>query len=222
MTAPVRLVIADDHPVFRFGLRAALDGVREVEVVGEAADGAALVALAERTAPDVVLTDLAMPGVDGRTAIERVLRTSPPPAVLVLTMHADDDALLGALAAGARGYLLKGAERDDIVRAVLTVAAGGAVYGAGIGQRITGLALGNPTSTPQHRFPGLTVRELEVLALVAEGLGNHEVARRLVLSEKTVRNHVANVLTKLGVRDRAAAVARARDGGLGAPRRNPQ
>jgi DNA-binding NarL/FixJ family response regulator len=218
MSAPVRVVLADDHPMFRYGLRAALDAVAEVAVVGDAADGAALVALVEEVRPDVVLTDLTMPGLGGEAATAEILARFPKVGVLVLTMHADDDAVLGALEAGARGYLLKGADRDEIARAVLTVAGGGTVYGTTVGQRLTDLVvLGRGRDRP---FPHLTPREEEILALVAAGFGNHQIARRLTLTEKTVRNNVAMILTKLQVRDRAAAVARARDVGIGTgPRR---
>ncbi|MFD1505718.1 response regulator transcription factor [Georgenia yuyongxinii] len=214
MSAQLRVVIADDHPMFRYGLRAALEGAAEVEVVGEASDGAGLVALVERTAADVVLTDLDMPGVDGYTAIRDVLTRFPDLPVLVLTMHADDDAVLGGLRAGARGYLLKGAEREEIVRAILTVAGGGTVYGAQVGRRVSELLTQRPDPTSRP-FPELTPREEQILELVAEGLGNHAIAGRLTLSEKTVRNNIATILVKLHAPDRAAAVARARDAGVG-------
>jgi DNA-binding NarL/FixJ family response regulator len=217
MTAPrpVRLVIADDHPMFRYGLAAALAATSEVEVVGEAADGAELLALVERTTPDVVLTDLAMPVLDGTGATHAILERFPNIAVLMLTMHDDDEALFGALRAGARGYLLKGADRSQIIRAVLAVADGEAVYGAAVARRIADFFTGAHRTYTSQLFPELTDREREVLGLVAAGCGNHEIARRLVLSEKTVRNHVSTIFFKLHVHDRAAAVAKARDAGLG-------
>jgi DNA-binding NarL/FixJ family response regulator len=214
VTAPVRVVLADDHPMFRYGLRAALEGAAEVQVVGDASDGAGLIALVEERGADVVLTDLDMPGVDGYTAIRDLLARFPELPVLVLTMHADDDAVLGGLRAGARGYLLKGAEREEIVRAILTVAGGGTVYGAQVGRRLTDL-LTRRAERPSRPFPGLTPRETEILDLVAHGLGNHAIAARLGLSEKTVRNNVAMILVKLQVRDRAGAIERARDAGSG-------
>jgi DNA-binding NarL/FixJ family response regulator len=217
VNAPVRIVIADDHPMFRYGLRAVLAAAAEVEVVGDAADGGELVVLVEQTRPDVVLTDLAMPGLDGATAARQILDRFPGIGVLVLTMHEDDEALFGALRAGARGYLLKGADREEIVRAVLAVAAGDAVYSATVARRIVGFFTSAHQSYTAQVFPELTTREREILDLVAAGLGNHEIARRLVLSEKTVRNNVAAILTKLQLPDRAAAVARARDSGLGTP-----
>ncbi|WP_406074661.1 response regulator [Micromonospora sp. NBC_01638] len=213
-SAPVRLVVADDHPMFRFGLRAALASSPDVEVVGEAADGAELVRLVEELSPEVALTDLEMPGVDGLSALAMLTARFPDLGVLVLTMHADDERLLAAVRAGARGYLLKGAEREEITRAVLAVAAGGTIFGGEIGRRIAAYATRPPTAAGKV-FPELTDREHEVLGLVAAGLGNHEIAAKLVLSEKTVRNHVAAILAKLQARDRAALVARARDRGLG-------
>jgi DNA-binding NarL/FixJ family response regulator len=211
---PVRVVIADDHPMFRYGLKAAVSSADEVEIVGEAADGRELLAVTEHTRPDVVLTDLTMPGLDGAAAAE-ILARHPEIAVLVLTMHEDNQALLAALRAGARGYLLKGADRAEIIRAVLAVAAGEAVYGAAVARRITDFFAGSHRDFTATAFPELTERERDVLGLVAAGCGNHDIARRLVLSEKTVRNHVSAIIVKLQVRDRAAAVAKARDAGLG-------
>jgi DNA-binding NarL/FixJ family response regulator len=156
-------------------------------------------------------------GLDGATAARQILDPFPGIGVLVLTMHEDDEALFGALRAGARGYLLKGADREEIVRAVLAVAAGDAVYSATVTRRIVGLFTSAHQSYTAQVFPALTIRQREILDLVAAGLGNHEIARRLVLSEKTVRNNVAAILTKLQLPDRAAAVARARDSGLGTP-----
>lgn len=218
MSHPVRVVIADDHPMFRYGLQAVLAASTEVEVVGEAADGAALVAAVEQLRPDVVLTDLAMPGVGGASAAAQILQRFPDTGVLILTMHEDDAALFEAMRAGAQGYLLKGADRDEIVRAVLAVAAGDAVYSAAVARRIVTFVTTARAGSAAHAFPELTNREREVLDLVASGLGNHEIARRLVLSEKTVRNNVATILTKIQVPNRAAAVAKARDIGLGTAR----
>jgi DNA-binding NarL/FixJ family response regulator len=217
MTGPVRVVIADDHPMFRYGLRAVLATTDEVTVVGEAGDGQELLAVVDHERPDVVLTDLTMPGLDGVLATRRILDQFPGTGVLILTMHEDDEAVFAALRAGARGYLLKGADRAEIVRAVLAVASGQAVYGAKVTQRIVGFFTQAGTQHAARAFPDLTPREREILALVAAGHGNHEIARRLVLSEKTVRNHLAAVLLKLGVPNRASAVAKARDAGLGRP-----
>jgi DNA-binding NarL/FixJ family response regulator len=211
----VRVVLADDHPMYRFGLRAVLDASPEVEVVGEAADGAELLVLVAQTGPDVVLTDLSMPKLSGTAAIDELTRRFPALGILVLTMHDDDASLFGALRAGARGYLLKGADRDEIVRAVLGVAGGDAVYGGAVARRVVDAVTGTASRAPV--FPELTGREREVLELLAAGLSTGQISRRLALSDKTVRNHVSAVLTKLQVSDRAAAVARARDAGLGGP-----
>lgn len=212
MSGPVRVVIADDHPMFRFGLRAALDRSPEVTVVGEAGDGAALLELLSTVEADVVLTDLEMPGTGGLSVTDQLAASRPGLPVVLLTMHGEPETIRRAIAVGARGYLLKGAERDEIVSAVLAAAAGGAVFGSAAGDVVRSLAApstGRPTAVAD-----LTPREGQVLGLVALGLGNHEIGRRLGLSEKTVRNHVSNLLVKLGVPTRAAAVARARDLGL--------
>ncbi|MGB7980645.1 MAG: response regulator transcription factor [Candidatus Nanopelagicales bacterium] len=213
--ARVRVVVADDHPMFRFGLVAALTGAQEVTVVGEAQDGAELLAVVARTDPDVVLTDLAMPRMDGATATSRIRAAHPTVAVVVLTMHDDDEAVFAAMRAGASGYLLKGSDRDDIVRAVLSVARGDAVYGPSVARRIVDFFTGTSRTYSAQVFPELTDREREILDLIAAGHGNHEVARRLVLSEKTVRNHVSAILTKLQLTDRATAIVKAREAGLG-------
>ncbi len=209
----VRVVLADDHPVYRFGLRSVLDAAPEVDVVGEAADGAELLAVVATCAPDVVLTDLSMPRLAGIAAIDELSRRRPGLGVLVLTMHEDDASLLGALRAGARGYLLKGADSAEIVRAVLAVAGGDAVYGGAVARRVVDALTGTASRAPA--LPELTAREREVLELLATGLPTGQIARRLALSDKTVRNHVSAVLTKLQVPDRAAAVARAREAGIG-------
>jgi DNA-binding NarL/FixJ family response regulator len=207
--ATIRVLVVDDHPVYRDGLVTALAQAPSIEVAGTAADGDAAVAEAARLSPDVVLMDLHMPGVNG---IEATRRIGPACAVLVLTMLEDDGSLFAAMRAGARGYLLKGAGRAEIERAVLAVAAGEVVFSAGVAGRVLAFFAAPPTETP---FPQLTDREREVLDLVARGLTNGEIARRLVLSAKTVRNHVSNVFAKLQVAGRAEAVARARDAGLG-------
>jgi len=211
---PVRVVIADDHPMFRFGLREALASSGEVDIVGEAADGLELAELVAEVRPDVALTDLAMPGVGGLTAIETIREQFPQVAVLVLTMNADEEVVIEALRAGARGYLLKGADRNEIVQAVLTVSFGGHVYSGKIGEQLTQRISRAADLNQGKIFPELTNREHEVLAHVASGQSNHEIGRQLHLSEKTIRNHMANILMKLGLRDRSAAVALARDRGL--------
>jgi DNA-binding NarL/FixJ family response regulator len=218
MPSPVRVLIADDHPMFRFGLTAAIGAAPEIDLIGEASSGAELVEMVDRVTPDVVITDLAMPGTDGVAATRQIKARHPDVAVLVLTMHEDDEAVFGAIRAGARGYMLKGADGGDIVRAVLSVARGDAVYGTNVAQRIVDFFTGSNKAYTTTVFPELTDREREILSLVAAGQTNHEIAHHLVLSEKTIRNNVASIMTKLQVSSRAAAVAKARDAGLGQDR----
>jgi DNA-binding NarL/FixJ family response regulator len=209
----VRVVIADDHPMVRYGIVAALADTPEVEIVGEAADGHELLAAVEQHRPDVVVTDLSMKGMDGATAISRLAQSHPGVATLVLTMHTDDASLFAAMRAGARGYLVKGADRAELVRAIVAVAGGDAVYGAEVaGKIVAHFAAG--TSAPRP-FPELTGRERDVLNLIAQGRRNSEIATELGLSDKTVRNHVSAVLLKLQVPDRTRAALRAREAGLG-------
>jgi len=210
------VLVADDHPVFRDGLQVTLDDSPDIEVVGAVADGQAAIEQARQTRPDVVLMDLRMPGVGGIEATARIAAELPGTAVVVLTMSEDDDSVFAALRAGARGYLLKESSAEDITRAVRAVAAGEAVFGPRIADRVlaffSAAALRGAAAVP---FPQLSDREREVLDLVAQGCDNQTVARRLFLSEKTVRNHVSACLHKLQVASRAEAVALARDAGLG-------
>ncbi|MGY1750873.1 response regulator [Modestobacter sp. SYSU DS0511] len=210
----LRVVVADDHPVYREGLAALLASVPGIAVVGTAADGAEAVSLARQEQPDVVVMDVQMPGLDGIEATRRVTAEQPSVGVVVLTMSEDDGTVFAAVRAGARGYLLKGADQDEVVRAISTVAAGGAVFGAALARRIAEFFTAGPTG-PATAFPQLTAREREVLDLVAAGRSNAQIAAALHLSPKTVRNNVSNVLTKLQVADRAEAIIRARDDGLG-------
>ena len=213
----LRVLLADDHPMYRYGLAAVLDQAESVDVVATVGDGAALLTAAAEYHPDVVITDLSMPDLDGVTATRRLLEVLPELPVLVLTMHEDDEHVFAALRAGALGYLVKGADGDEIVRAVHSVANGEAVYGGSVARRIIAFYSGRTAGSARERaFPDLTPRELEVLEVLATGCRNHEIARRLGMSEKTVRNHVSQVLAKLQVPDRTAAALRAREAGLGA------
>ncbi|RZU53376.1 LuxR family two component transcriptional regulator [Krasilnikovia cinnamomea] len=215
MTERLRVLLVDDHPVVRDGLRWLFESAAGVEVVGEAADGQTAVRLAGDLAPDVVLMDLAMPGMDGLEATRQVKAASPDTAVLVLTMSDNDASLVAAVTAGASGYVLKGAGQEDLLRATRAVADGQAMFGTGVARRL--LTLVKAAHPGGGVFPELTVREREVLELMARGQGNAEIAHRLMLSEKTVRNNVSTILTKLHAAHRAQAVARARDAGLGSP-----
>lgn len=213
MTDVLRVVIADDHPIVLEGLESVLSRIDGVELAGVASNGAEAVELADRTAPEVVIMDLRMPEMDGATATRRILANKPETAVLVLTMYDSDEMLEEALKAGARGFLLKGSNQQDIERALASVAAGEAVFGTGVADQVlTRLTANRAGSQP---FPELTPRENEVLELLAQGCGNQQLARRLFISPKTVRNHVANVLAKLGVPDRAQAIVTAREAGYG-------
>jgi DNA-binding NarL/FixJ family response regulator len=215
MTEPVRVVIADDHPVFRGGLRAMLEVEEGVEVVGEASNGTETVALVDRVQPDLVLMDLNMPELDGVSATRQILRDSPHVRIMVLTMFDDDDSVFAAMRAGAHGYLLKGAGYAEVRHAVHLVAAGGAMFGPAVAQRVIDFfARPRPAGTGLA-FPQLTDREHEILDLLAQGQSNVSIATRLHISNKTVRNHVSNIFTKLAVADRAQAIVRAREAGLG-------
>jgi len=211
---PIRILIADDHPVFRFGLRVLLQGEPDMEVVGEATTGREAVDMALDLQPDVVLMDLNMPELNGIDATRRIRAERAEISVLVITMF-DDDTVFAAMRAGARGYLLKGAEGEETLRAVRAVASGEAIFSPTIADRIMYYFAHTPAQAPAGAFPKLTAREREVLALIAKGLTNQAIAARLVLSEKTVRNHVSNIFSKLQVADRAEAIVRAREAGLG-------
>jgi DNA-binding NarL/FixJ family response regulator len=210
---PISVLIADDHAPFRAGLRAALALADDVEVTGEAADGPGAVAQAQLLQPDVVLMDLKMPGFDGIEAARRIIGASPHIGVVVLSMLEDDDSVFAALRAGARGYLLKGALRDQLIRAVRAAAGGEALFGPAIARRIADYFARD--ARPAAVFPQLTDREREILALVAQHRTNPEIARHLGLSPKTVRNHVSNIFTKLQVAGRAELIIQAREAGLG-------
>lgn len=208
-----RVVVVDDHPVYREGLRLALEP--DVDVVGEAADADSAVAVVAELLPDVVLMDLQLGGASGIDATRRIVAEHPDVAVLVLTMSEDDATVHAALRAGARGYLLKEATSADIVRGIQSVSRGEAVLGAGVSARLLARLSGAAPDAPLDPLPQLTPKEREVLDLVARGLDNSAIAARLYLSEKTVRNRLSLILDKLPAANRAEAVARARDAGLG-------
>ncbi len=210
----IRVLIADDHPVMRNGLAAVLGSLGDIEVVAVAADGRAAVKEVMLTRPDVALIDLQMPHLDGFGALREIRRLAPGTALCVLTMFDDDDSLFTAMKAGARGYLLKGAEQDDIARAVRAMYAGEAVFGPGVAQRILNHLAGPPAPTARG-FPQLTEREYEVLDLLAAGLTTAAIAARLVIAPKTVSNLTSTILGKLCVTDRVQAAVVARDAGLG-------
>jgi DNA-binding NarL/FixJ family response regulator len=212
---PIRILIADDHPHFRDGLRALLVSDSDLEVVGEAGDGEEAISLAADLQPDVILMDLGMPGVGGIEATRRILRTSPHIAILVISMFEDEDSVFAALQAGARGYLLKGALKAEILRSIRAVVSGEAIFGPAIARRLMKYFAAPRPSAPPDAFPELTEREHEILELIARHETNPEIAKRLYLSPKTVRNHVSNIFTKLQVADRAQAIIRAREAGLG-------
>ena len=210
----LRVLIADDHPLFRDGLRGLLESVGSMEVVGEAASGETAVSLARELQPDVILMDLNMPGLDGIEATRGIVHDSPRAKVLVVTMYEDDESVFAALRAGARGYLLKGASQAETLRAIRAVANGEAIFGPGVAARVMSYFAAPRPAGPQV-FPELTEREREILQLIGQGCTNEAIAEQLVLSLKTVRNHVSNICGKLQVADRAQAVIRAREAGVG-------
>ncbi len=210
----MRVLVADDHPMFRAGLVTALQLSGSFEIVAEVATGAGAVQAASRTQPDVVVMDLHMPDLNGIEATRQIIAARPQTGVLVLTMFEDDDSVLSAMRAGARGYLLKGAGPEEITRAIEAVAGGEAIFGPSIARQIITLLSAPRTPEP---FPELTARERELLDLIAQGWSNTRIAQHFTLSTKTVRNHVSNILTKLSLSDRSQAIVRARQAGLGGP-----
>jgi DNA-binding NarL/FixJ family response regulator len=209
----IRIVVADDHPIVRDGLRALLDSLPAMQLVGEAATGREAVRLAVRERPDVLVMDLHMPELDGVAATTEITRAAPGVAVLVLTMFDNDESVFAAMRAGALGYLVKGATQGDIIRAVTAVAAGQAIFGPAVARRLLTHFARPPA--PAAAFPQLTQREREVLDLVAAGLSNTGIAQRLGLSTKTINNHTSTIFAKLHVTGRSEAIVRARDAGLG-------
>ena len=216
----ITVLIADDERNIRIGLRALFQSVEDLVLVGEATTGAEVVQLAADLQPDVILMDINMPDPDGNDlngieATRRILHTSPHIGILMLTMFDDDDSIFAAMRAGARGYLLKGALKAEILRAIRAVSSGEVIFGAAIAQRMARYFASIRPASLSELFPELTEREREILSLIAQHLGNADIAQRLSLSEKTVRNHVSNIFDKLQVADRVQAIMRAREAGLG-------
>lgn len=212
--APIRVLIADDHPLFRDGVRVLLNSLPEVEVAGEAGSGEEAVTQAATLQPDVILMDLQMPGMNGIEATHHILQANPNASIIVLTMFEDDDSLFAALRAGARGYVLKGADQTELLHAIQAGVRGEVLFGPAIADRLANFFAALNPATPKP-FPELTEREREVLTFIAQGYNNSEIAEQLVLSQKTIRNHISNIFSKLQVADRAQAIVRARRAGLG-------
>jgi len=210
----LRILIADDHPLFRKGMRTLLTATAETEVIGEATTGQEVIELAATLQPDVILMDLQMPGVNGIEATRQILQTSPHIRILVITLFEDDASVFSALRAGARGYVLKDTKEEEMVRAIRAVGSGEAIFSPSIATRLMDFFAAPRPAVPKEIFPTLTEREREILQLIARGSTNHDIARQLVLSVKTVNNYVSNIFSKLQVADRAQAIIRARDAGL--------
>jgi DNA-binding NarL/FixJ family response regulator len=213
----LRILIADDHPVFRHGIRALLDSTPGMEIAGEATSGDEVIALAEQLQPDVILMDVKMPGLNGIEATQRIMQSSPQTRILVVTMFEDNASVFPAMRAGARGYVLKDASKEEILRAIQAVGNGEAIFSPSIATRLISF-FATPRADlvlSQDVFPELTDREHEILDLIASGAPNHEIAEQLGLSIKTVSNYISNIFNKLQVADRSEAIVRARDAGLG-------
>ncbi len=215
----LRILIADDHPLFRSGLRALLNAVPNTTVVAEATTGEEAIALVAEVQPDVAVMDLQMPGISGIDATRRILEASPHIGILVVTMFEDDYSVFAAMRAGARGYVLKDTDEEEILHAIRAVGRGEAIFSPSVARRVIDYFANphryDPHAVPPRAFPELTDREREILDLIARGVSNPEIAQRLVLSPNTVRNHISNIFSKLQVADRAEAIVRARKAGLG-------
>lgn len=211
----MRVLIADDHPMFRHGLATLLEAQSDMQVIGEAASGAEVIMQAEALQPDVILMDIRMPEINGIEATRRILHISPHIRILIVTLSEDDASLFAAMRAGARGYILKDTPKDALLRAVRAIGRGEAIFSPAMATRLIDYFAAPRPPAPPQAFPDLTEREREILDLIARGLNNVEIAARLVLSHSTVRNYVSNIFSKLQVLDRAQAIVRARDAGLG-------
>lgn len=214
---PLRVLIADDHPLFRHGICEFLNLASDIQPIGEAASGEEAITQAEALQPDVILMDVKMPGINGIEATRRILHDSPHIRILVVTMFEDDSSVFAAMRAGARGYILKDTEKENILRAIRAVGSGEAIFSPTIATRLIDYFATQFHSLPKEIFPSLTEREREILQLIARGQSNADIARELVLSPKTVYNYVSNILSKLQVADRAQAIIRAREAGFGNP-----
>ena len=212
---PLRVLIADDHPLFRHGLSTLLSASPDFEVAGEATTGEEVIELSAKLQPDVILMDIQMPGVNGIEATRRILHTSPHIRILIITMFDDDASVFTAMKAGARGYVLKDAQKADMFQAICAVGRGEAIFSPAIATRLIDFFATPRPVLPPQAFPELTERERELLTLIAQGHSNTEIATRLVLSPHTVRNYVSNIFSKLQVADRAQAIIRAREAGMG-------
>lgn len=216
MTNPIRVLVVDDHQLFREGLAALLAAAAETEVVGTTGTGAEAIAQTAALASDVVLMDIQMPGMNGVAATRRILADHPEVGVIMLTMLEDNDSLFAAMSAGARGYILKGADKAEVLQTVAAVADGQALFGPVIARRLNAFfQRGGRGEAAVLPFPDLTDREREVLALIAQGVSNSDIATRLHISGKTVSNHISSIFNKLQVADRAQAIVKARDAGMG-------
>jgi len=210
----IHILIADDHTLFRAGLHALLNMFPDIQVVGEASTGEEVVTMAEDLQPDIILMDIQMPGLNGIEATRRITQSSPAIGIIFVTMFEDDASIFSAMRAGARGYVLKEASQEEMLRAIRTVSEGGAIFSPAIAKRLVGF-FSNPQPSSSLIFPQLTEREREILNKIALGVNNAQIAQQLVISPHTVRNHISNIFSKLQVADRAEAIIRAKDAGLG-------
>jgi DNA-binding NarL/FixJ family response regulator len=212
---PVRVMVADDHEIIRSGIRTLLASTQEAEIIGETVNGQETVSQALALQPDVILMDIQMPDMNGIEATRRIHNASPQIGIIIVTIFEDDDTVFSAMRAGARGYILKGTDQVELLRAIQAAASGEALFSPGIANRMIGYFSRLEKSADQPVFPELTEREREILALIASGMNNTQIAERLVLSQKTIRNHISNIFSKLQVADRAEAIVRAHKAGLG-------
>jgi len=211
---PIQVLLADDHTLFRSGLQALLSLFPDIQVVGEASTGDEAISKSEILQPDIILMDIQMPGVNGIEATRRISYTSPNIGIIIVTMFEDDDSVFSAMRAGARGYILKESDKEEVLRAIRAVASGEAIFSPAIAKRMVSF-FSRPLQEPGQLFPELTKREREILDLIARGENNAGISQRLVLSPHTVRNHISNIFSKLQIADRAEAIIRAREAGLG-------